>query len=258
MSTVEIRRREGFAEVVLSRPDVLNALNLALVRDLGRALDELAGDSGVRALILSGAGDRAFMAGADIGELLERGRAEALQGINATLFQKVEDFPWPVVAAIRGFALGGGCELALACDIRIGTPSARLGQPELRLGIIPGAGAPHRLTRLVGPGLAREMIYTGRILDAEEALRIGLLNRIVPEDRLLDEARSLVASMLEAAPDALRIAKLALNAAVNTVDRRAALVEVLGQAALFETEEKARRMQAFLDRKKTKEAGGPR
>lgn len=239
----------GWAEVTLDRPEVLNALNLALVTGLGAALGELAADPAVRGLILKGAGDKAFVAGADIGELLQRTHVEALQAINAKLFQQVEDFPHPVIAAIRGFALGGGSELALACDIRIGAEDAVMGQPEVKLGIIPGAGAPHRLTRTVGPGLARELIFTGRTVDAQEALRIGLLNRVVPAGRLLETAREMMASILKNSTLAVRLAKVALNAAVNSVDRRHQMIEVLSQGILFEDPEKKARMTRFLERK---------
>jgi enoyl-CoA hydratase len=246
------RHPGGWAEITFNRPEVLNALNLALVEELSGALDSLAPDDQIRGLILLGAGEKAFMAGADIRELRARTHREALLGINARLFQKVEDFPWPVIAAIRGFALGGGCELALSCDIRIGAEDAVLGQPEVKLGIIPGAGAPHRLTRTVGPGLARELIFTGRTVDAQEALRIGLLNKVVPAEKLLDAARDLMTSILKNAPLALRLAKVALNAAVNSVDRRHQMIEVLSQGILFDSEDKSERMRRFLERKKEK------
>jgi enoyl-CoA hydratase/carnithine racemase len=244
------RRQEGCVELVLNRPSAMNALNLALVEALRAELAAQARDPGVRGLILRGAGERAFVAGADIGELRTRRREEALLGINARLFQEVEDFPHPVIAAIRGYALGGGCELALACDIRIGATDAVLGQPEVKLGIIPGAGGPHRLSRTVGPGMARELIFTGRTVAAEEALRIGLLNRVVPVERLLEEARALMASIQANGALAVRLAKLALNAAANSVDRRHQMLELLAQGILFETAEKEERMTRFLERKK--------
>lgn len=240
----------GWAEITLSRPEVMNALNLALVQDLTLALDDLATKPGLRGLILVGAGDKAFVAGADISELLVRTREDAMLAINARLFQKIEDFPHPVIAAIRGYALGGGCELALSCDIRIGTEDAVLGQPEVKLGIIPGAGAPHRLTRTVGPGLARELIFTGRLVKSDEAQRIGLLNRVVANDRLLDEARAMMSEIAKNGDLAVRLAKVALNAAVNSVDRRHQAIEVLSQGILFETDDKKQRMTRFLERKK--------
>ncbi len=243
----------GWAEIVLARPEVLNALNLKLVQEATQVLDELEHDERVRGLIFTGAGDKAFVAGADIGELLERRLAEALEGINARLLQKIEDFPWPTIAAIHGYALGGGCELALACDIRIGTTAAVLGQPEVRLGIIPGAGGPHRLTRTVGPGMARELIFTGRMVPAEEALRIGLLNHVVEPEELMPRAREIMTSIRRNGETAVRLAKVALNAAVNSVDRRHQMLEVLSQGILFEHPEKEERMRAFLERKRKRE-----
>jgi enoyl-CoA hydratase len=244
------RNPGGWAEVALHRPEVLNALNLALVNELSLALDELAADMTVRGLILTGSGEKAFVAGADIGELRERDVDAALLGINAKLFQKVEDFPWPVIAAIRGFALGGGCELALACDIRIAADDAQFGQPEVKLGIIPGAGAPHRLTRTVGSGKARELIFTGALLDAAEALRIGLVNRVVPAEKLLEDARAMMLQICKNGSMAVRLAKVALNAAANSVDRRHQMIEVLSQGILFESEDKRERMTRFLERRK--------
>lgn len=240
----------GWAEVELHRPEVMNALNLALVQDLGAALDELAANKAVRGLILVGAGDKAFVAGADIAELRERDVEAALQGINAKLFQQVEDFPWPVIAAIRGYALGGGCELALACDLRIAATDAQFGQPEVKLGIIPGAGAPHRLTRTVGTGKARELIFMGTLIDAAEALRIGLVNRVVPVEQLMLTAREVMATIRKNGEMAVRLAKVACNAAANSVDRRHQMIEVLSQGILFESADKQQRMTRFLERKK--------
>ncbi|MEE9391596.1 MAG: enoyl-CoA hydratase-related protein [Planctomycetota bacterium] len=247
---IEINICEGWAEVVLNRPAVLNAINLEMVQELHRAMDELKDKADVRGLIFHGAGGKAFVAGADISELLKRKKEDAFLAINAGLFQKIEDFPWPTIAAIRGYALGGGCELALAMDIRLGGRSAQMGQPEVKLGIIPGAGAPHRLTRTVGPGMARELIFTGAIIGAEEALRIGLLNHVYSDETVVDEARKMMQTILKRSHPAVRIAKLALNAAVNTVDRRSAMVEILGQGTLFDTEDQRQRMTRFLERKK--------
>ncbi len=242
---------EGWAELTFNRPEVRNAVNLQMVNDLTSALRELAADADVRGLILHGAGDKAFIAGADISELAKRDVNDALKAINAAVFQLLEDFPWPTIAAIHGYALGGGCELALACDIRLAGPQATFGQPEVALGIIPGAGAPHRLTRTIGPGLARELIFTGRLVKADEAVRIGLVNRVVdPPQSPLDAAREMMRAIQKNAPMAVRLAKVALNAAVNTVDRRSTMVEYLSQAVLFDTDDKKRRMAAFLEKKK--------
>jgi enoyl-CoA hydratase len=247
------KRPEGWAEIVFNRPDVLNALNLEMVQELSSVLDGLSGDGAVRGLILTGAGEKAFVAGADITELLQRKAEDALLAINAGLFQKLEDFPRPTIAAIRGFCLGGGCELALACDIRIASDDARLGQPEVQLGIIPGAGAPHRLTRTVGTGLARELIFSGRLVLADEALRIGLLNRVVRPDAVLDESRGLMGTILENSDLAVRLAKVALNAAANSVDRRHQMLECVSQGITFDSADKRERMTRFLERKRKRE-----
>ncbi|HYC79271.1 MAG TPA: enoyl-CoA hydratase-related protein [Planctomycetota bacterium] len=244
---------EGWAELTFHRPEVLNAVNLKMVTELTDALGVLAARDDVRGLLLSGAGGKAFVAGADISELVKRTVDDALKAINAGVFQKLEDFPWPTVAAIQGFALGGGCELALACDVRFCSPESLFGQPEVKLGIIPGAGAPHRLTRTVGPGRARELILSGRAVKADEAERIGLVNRVIaPPETPVDAARAFLKQCVANAPLAVRLAKVALNAAVNTVDRRSTMVEYLSQGILFDTDEKTRRMTDFLEKKAKK------
>ena len=250
--TLAIDVHDGWAEITLNRPDVLNALNRQMVDDLHAALEQLATNEDVRGLIFLGAGDRAFVAGADISELVDRSRADALLGINAAVFQKIEDFPWPTIAVIRGFALGGGCEMALSCDIRLGGESAQMGQPEVKLGIIPGAGAPHRLTRTVGSGRARELIFVGGIIEADEALRIGLLNHVYPDGEVLTHARKMMERMLRNSPMAMRVAKVALNAASNTVDRRSSMVECLGQGLLFDSDDQRKRMTDFLEKRSHK------
>jgi enoyl-CoA hydratase len=249
MSNVLIRERRDDIEIVtIDRPEKRNALNLQIVEALHRALDELHGDRDLRAVVITGAGDH-FVAGADIAQLRERRSPEALESINGTLFRKVEDLPVPVIAAIKGYAVGGGCELAMACHLRVAGKSARLGQPEVGLGIIPGAGGTHRLPRLVGLGRAKELIYTGRLLDAEEAMTMGLVNRVVEDDVVLEEALALAAVIARQGAMAIRLAKLALNAQRHHVDE-AQTLESVAQAVLFDSEEKERRMTDFLDRKK--------
>mgnify|MGYP002713132938 CR=1 FL=1 len=240
----------GIAVLTVNRPDKRNALNLALVRRLSERLDELQADPGLRAVILCGAGDKAFVAGADIAELKERDAEESLAGINSGLFRKIEEFPWPVVAAIHGWTLGGGMELAMACDIRIAAPSARFGQPELNLGILPAAGGMHRLPALVGMGVAKDIVLTGRILDADEALMFGLVSRIVPEDELMTQAIEVARSIAGMGRLSSKLAKGVMNSLFRVRPDVAALLEGSAQAVLFETREKHERMQAFLDRKK--------
>jgi enoyl-CoA hydratase len=185
--------RDGSIETLtLNRPDAMNALDREMVGALHAELDRLEVDRELTAVILTGSGEKAFVAGADIAELRARRAPEAFDRVNQHLFRRVAELPMPTIAAVRGFALGGGCELALSCDLRVASPSARFGQPEVGLGIIPGAGATHRLARLVGLGRARELIFTGAIIDAAEAHRIGLVNHLSEdEESLLDGAREL-------------------------------------------------------------------
>ena len=242
----------GIAQIVLNRPEVRNAIDKAMIDDLHRALDDLGARDDVSAVVLSGAGGKAFAAGADIGQLRERKSAEALMAINARLFQRLEEFPLPTIAAITGFALGGGCELAMACDLRVAGRSAKLGQPEVALGIIPAAGGTQRLPRLVGLGRAKELIFTGRIVDAAEAERIGLVNVVVEDDQVLARATSLAAEIARQGRLAVRLAKVALNASSRTGQDAGLLIEQISQAVLFDSADKHARMTAFLEKRKAK------
>jgi enoyl-CoA hydratase len=207
----EVNDRVGFLTV--NRPKVLNALNRAAVDEIGAAIETAAGDPEVGALILTGAGDKAFVAGADIKELAEQaplqGREYALRG--QQVFSRLETLGKPSIAAVNGFALGGGCELAMACTIRIASENARFGQPEVNLGLIPGYGGTQRLGRLIGKGLALDLALTGRMVDAEEAMRIGLISRVTPSGELMPAARKIAATLLEKGPVALRFAIEAVN-----------------------------------------------
>ena len=244
--------------LTINRPAKRNALNLATVKALSDRLDELLERPELRALILRGAGDKAFVAGADIAELRDRGAEESLAGINSSLFRKVEEFPWPVVAAVHGWALGGGMELAMACDIRIASQSAGFGQPELSLGILPAAGGMHRLPALVGMGAAKDLVLTGRLIDAAEALRMGLVSRVVPDDKLMEEALAAARAAAEMAPMALRLAKSVMNSLFRVRPDTAFTMETAAQAILFESDEKRARMTKFLERKSKKDGEKPR
>lgn len=234
--------------IFLHRPEVRNAINKQMILDLGAALDAEASDPALRVLVLTGSGVKAFASGADIAELKERGVIEALQRINAALFRRVEEVGVPTIAAISGYALGGGCELAMACDIRIAGATAKLGQPEVSLGIIAGAGAIQRLPRLVGFGRAKELIFTGRLVDAQEAERIGLVNHVVPDEEVLVRAKEMARLIAAQGALAVRISKAAINANAGTSIPYDA-VDALGQAVLFESADKHSRMGAFLDKK---------
>lgn len=235
---------DGFVVITINRPEARNALNLALVTALSEKLRELHKSPPV-ALLIRGAGDEAFVAGADVGEMQKRKAAEALARINATLFQLVEHFPAPTIAVISGFALGGGCELALACDLRVASEDAVLGQPEVGLGIIPGAGATFRLAQQVGLGRAKELIFTARRVNAQEAYHMGLVNRVVPRATLMDEALKLAREMAKNGQLAVRLAKASINAAY-AMPAALMQLEAAHQAVLFETEEKHERMGKFL------------
>src|SRR3989338_815734 len=197
--------RDRAAIVTINRPDKLNALNDAVMEDLAKAAEEIASRADIGGAILTGAGPKAFVAGADIGDLAKQGpfdgKARALRG-QATL-RRLETCGKPIIAAVNGFALGGGCELAMACHIRIASQNAKFGQPEVKLGIAPGYGGTQRLPRLVGKGRALDLVLTGRMIDAEEALRIGLVTRVVPPEQLLAEAEKTLRTIMAMGPRAI-------------------------------------------------------
>jgi len=252
--SIRLETAAGISILTLNRPGARNAINLEVVEEIRAALETLARDGQARALILTGAGAAAFASGADVRELRDRRAADALRGINSSLFLEIEQFALPTIAAVSGYALGGGCELALACDLRIAGESARFGQPEVGLGIIPAAGATYRLPQIVGAGRARELILTGRIIDAREALSIGLVSRVVPDDRVLEEARSTAALIARKGALALRAAKLALRASAYGPDAGHA-AERLAQAILFESADKREGMTAFLQGRRPRFSG---
>jgi enoyl-CoA hydratase len=203
---LQVERDGAIAVVTITRPKVLNALSTATITELGQVFDALAADDAVRAIVLTGAGEKSFVAGADINELAVQtpvqGQAHAAAG--QRVFDRIEALGKPVIAAINGFALGGGCELAMACTLRIAADTARLGQPEINLGLLPGYGGSQRLPRLVGRGLALELLLTGDMISAARAHEIGLVNRVVPAAELLTEARKLAAVLAGKAPIAVR------------------------------------------------------
>jgi enoyl-CoA hydratase len=245
-----IEKRGEIAVLTLNAPEKRNAIDLEMVNGLHAALDELLAADDVSVLVLIGAGDRAFAAGADIAQLKERKGSDALAAINSAIFKRIDDFPVPSIAAIKGFALGGGCELAIACDLRVAGTSAKMGQPEVGLGIIPAAGGTYRLPRLVGLGKARELIYTGRIIDAQECLRIGLVNDVVDDDKVLVRALEIAGEIASRGRLAVRLAKATMNALSRPGEAAAVSMESIAQSILFDSEDKHARMQAFLDRKK--------
>ncbi len=246
---------DAIATLTINRPEVRNALNLATVQECHAALQALAADQTVGVLIITGAGDTAFVSGADINDIRDRDLADGLAAINSSLFSVVERFPRPTIAAVNGYALGGGCELALACDIRIAADTAKFGQPELGLGIIPGAGATQRLPRIVGLGLAKHLVLTGEIIDAPRALDIGLVTSVVPAAELSAQARELARRILRQGPLAARLAKLALNASARVDLDSGLLIETLAQAICYDSEDKQEGTTAFLEKRRPKFRG---
>ena len=246
-----IESRDGVAVVTLNRPKVLNALNKALLAELDSAVDAIAADGSVRAVILTGAGEKAFAAGADIQELAQvspvEGQQLALRG--QRLFSRIENLRVPAIAAINGFALGGGCELALACTLRIASEAAKLGQPEVKLGLIPGYGGSQRLSRLVGKGAALKMILTGEMVTATEALRIGLVEEVVAPDQLMPRTDQIARTIAAQGPVAIEKCLEAVHAGYDLPLDEALKYE----AALFGlccgTADKAEGTKAFLEKR---------
>jgi enoyl-CoA hydratase len=246
---------DGIATIVVDRPAVKNALNLETVHEGHAALAELAARDEVGSLIITGAGESSFVSGADINDIRTRSRDDGLAAINSSFFAAVERFPRPTIAAVNGYALGGGCELALACDIRVAADSAKFGQPELGLGIIPGAGATQRLPRIVGMGWAKHLVLTGEIIDAKQALEIGLVTAVMPGSQLQVRARELAKKILRQGPLAARLAKLSLNASARVDLDSGLLIETLAQAICYSSEDKQEGTSAFLEKRKAKFTG---
>jgi enoyl-CoA hydratase len=251
--TILVEVEDRLAVVTFNRPEKRNAIDQTMVNELHDVLDGLVLDGEVQACVFTGAGDKAFVGGADIAQLRERTALDALKTINAALFNRIEALPFPTIAAIRGYCLGGGCELAMCCDLRVAGEAARFGQPEVALGIIPAAGGTQRLPRLVGLGRAKDLVLTGRVIDAREAERIGLVNRVVPDDEVLDAARDLARQILSHGALAVRLAKLNLNNSARAGQDSGLLLEQVSQAVLFDSEEKRRRMTEFLEKRARKE-----
>jgi enoyl-CoA hydratase len=247
-----VQKDEKVAVITINRPSVLNSLNDETVSELQQCLREISKEGKTRVVIISGSGEKAFVAGADIGELKQ---CDALSGYRKSinghrLLQHIENMEQVVIAAINGFALGGGCELALACDIRIASENAKLGQPEVNLGLIPGYGGTQRLPRLVGRGKAKELIFTGDMVDANEALRIGLVDRVVPLAELLKTAKEMAAKIASKGPLAVKSAKRAINLGLDVDLRSGCEYEASEFSAICATEDKTEGTSAFLEKRK--------
>ena len=247
----EVEERVGL--ITIDRPSALNALSSEVLNELNEVIDNVDLNE-VYCLIITGGGEKAFVAGADISEMVNYNEEEAFAyGKKGNdLFRKIESFPIPVIAAINGFALGGGCELAMACDIRIASENAVFGQPEVGLGITPGFGGTQRLARLISPGYAKQLIYTGRNIKADEALRIGLINAIYPLEELLMNAKKMAQSIAMNAPIAVRKAKEAINDGLQVNIDNAIEIEESIFASCFNSEDQKEGMNAFLEKRKEK------
>ena len=237
--------------ITINRPKALNALNSQVLEELEEAVDGINLDE-IRCVILTGAGEKSFVAGADIGEMstlsVEEGEAFGKKGND--IFRKIETLPVPVIAAVNGFALGGGCELSMSCDIRIASENAVFGQPEVGLGITPGFGGTQRLARIVGPGMAKQMIFTARNIKAPEALRIGLVNAVYPSEELMDQAKKMAAGIAKNAPIAVRACKKAINEGLDAAMDDAIVIEEKLFGSCFETYDQKEGMAAFLEKRK--------
>jgi len=256
-SNILMEAKDGIGIVTINRPKALNALNIETLRELYSVMQEINADNNIKAVIITGAGEKAFAAGADIAQMAGltamEGRDMAI--LAQKVFSYIEEMDRPVIAAVNGYALGGGCELAMACDIRIASDKAKFGQPEVNLGIIPCFGGTQRLPRLVGKGRAKYLIFTGEMISAEEAYRIGLADKVAEADKLMEECIKTAKVIMSKAPVAVRMAKRAINTGIN-VDLASGLAyEAEAYTTTLGTEDKREGMNAFLEKRNPNFAG---
>ena len=251
MENVRLEKRNKIAYVTIDRPKVLNALNMATMQELHQVFTELKDDKEIRVVILTGGGEKAFVAGADINELAKNDavQAKAYTHRGQAVLDLMENLGKPVIACINGFALGGGCEIAMACTMRLASENAKLGQPEVKLGIIPGYGGTQRLPRLVGTGLAMQMVLTGEMISAQEAHRIGLVNEIVPADRLIPRAEEIAGKIIGMAPLAIQYCMEAVNQGMNMTLQEGLFLEDTLFGVCCATEDKKEGTTAFLEKR---------
>ncbi len=242
--------KDNIALIIINRPKALNALNTETLNELVNAIEEVQNDKEIKAAIITGEG-RAFVAGADIAQMkaLTTVKGREMTILGQRVFDKIENIDKPVIAAVNGFALGGGCELAMACDIRIASEKAKFGQPEVNLGIIPGYGGTQRLPRLVGKGMAKYLIYTGEMIDAAEAYRIGLVQKVVAPEELVDKAVDVAKTIMSKAPIAIKMAKHAINNGLNLDLHSGIAYEAEAYTTTFSTEDRVEGMTAFAEKR---------
>jgi enoyl-CoA hydratase len=251
LENVKLEKKNAIAYVTIDRPKVLNALNMATMQELWQVFGDLKDDKQIRVVILTGAGEKAFVAGADINELAKNNAVEAKAYTHkgqATL-DLIENLGKPVIACVNGFALGGGCEIAMACTMRLASENAKLGQPEVKLGIIPGYGGTQRLPRLVGTGLAMQMLLTGEMITAQEAQRIGLVNEVVPQAELIARAEAIAQKIIANAPLAVQYAMEAVNRGMEMTLQEGLYLEATLFGVCCATEDKTEGTKAFLEKR---------
>ena len=255
MTNVLLEKKGHIAVATINRPKALNALNSQVLEDIDQLVEQVKADDEIRALVITGSGEKAFVAGADIGEMstLTKAEGEAFGKKGNDVFRKLETLPIPTIAAVNGFALGGGCELSMSCDIRICSDNALFGQPEVGLGITPGFGGTQRLARLIGPGKAKEMVFASRNIKADEAYRVGLVNAVYTQEELMPAAKKLAGAIAKMAPIAVRNSKKAMNDGLQTDMDQAIVIEEKLFGGCFETEDQKNGMQAFLEKRKVEQ-----
>jgi enoyl-CoA hydratase len=254
-SNLQISISSGIARLTINRPEVKNAIDPTTWKELQQFIGDARTDESVQILIITGAGDQAFAAGSDLKSLRERSMPATLEGFSQQVLMSLEEFPKPTIAAVNGYALGGGCELAMACDIRVASDRAKFGQPEVGLGILPGAGGTQRLTMLVGVAKAKELIFTGEIIDARQAEQIGLVNHVVPHEELHDYVTGLANRILQKGPIAVRLAKQAINVGILYGSSAGYSTERLAQSVLFGTGDHLEGIIAAIEKRTPKFKG---
>lgn len=254
VNNIIFEKENHIAIVTINRPKALNALNSETLFELDQTIDDLLKDEDIYVVLITGAGEKAFVAGADISEMKDlnvlQGRKFSMFGNK--VFRKIENMEKPVIAVLNGFTLGGGCELAMACDIRIASTKAKFGQPEVGLGITPGFGGTQRLSRLVGMGIAKELLYTGKVIDSNEAYRIGLVNKLIEPEILMEEAKNLANTIAANAPIAIKLCKSAINNGMQVDIDTAIMYEADIFSECFSTNDQKEGMEAFLEKRSKK------